>query len=117
MRSLIRVTLMALLMIVLLPLPGQAWERDVLPIRVPGFDSDRLAELCLERRHKRGDRSLIGLRPALRRHLTLAKLARDLFEELTVDIRAAEVNLVEHDPRRLQAFVVAGHTILIQQRA
>ena len=27
MRSLIRVTLMALLMIVLLPLPGQAWER------------------------------------------------------------------------------------------
>ena len=27
MRSLIRVTLMALLMIVLLPLPGQAWDR------------------------------------------------------------------------------------------
>ncbi|HEV8639370.1 MAG TPA: hypothetical protein VG370_34615, partial [Chloroflexota bacterium] len=29
-----------------LAVPGQAWERDVLPIRVPGFDPDRLAELC-----------------------------------------------------------------------
>ncbi|HEY3083706.1 MAG TPA: DEAD/DEAH box helicase [Chloroflexota bacterium] len=29
-----------------LAVPGQAWERDVLPIRVADFDPDGLAELC-----------------------------------------------------------------------
>jgi ATP-dependent Lhr-like helicase len=29
-----------------LAVPGLAWERDVLPIRVPDFDSEQLAELC-----------------------------------------------------------------------
>ena len=74
-------------------------------------------ELALHPADQRLERGRIRPPHAGRRHHAGAQLADDFFADLRVVAEVREIELVEQQVRRLQPRVVAGHTVLVDQRA
>jgi hypothetical protein len=74
-------------------------------------------ELVFERHSQRFVTCSVGPRQTRRWHHARAKLAYDFFPLLGVLANADEVQLVEHQARRLQFLVVTGDAVLVEDGA
>jgi hypothetical protein len=91
----------------------QAMNRFVAGI---GSGERRAIERLLQVHRDALDRRLIGARHALRRHHPAAQLEHDLLPDLRMRSRVGQLQALEREAAGLQAFVVAGLAVLLNQR-
>ena len=84
----------------------------------PGSGSAvKLVERGLEIRHETGARGGVRARQARRRHQVAVKLLDNLLPQLRIAIDVRDVGVVERQAARLQALVVAGDAVGVDESA